>query len=98
MADDAVAAWFTAVEQELGLDSGADNLGPSVDELVQTVRDEVDPAAAAQTAFLVGIAAGRAADASVAGHDFSGKIAALARGWSADASRGEPANDQSRRA
>ncbi len=97
MADDRVTAWFTAVERELGLEGG-DEGRSSVDELAQMVQENVDAALAPQTTFLVGIAAGRAAEASVAADDFAGKIAALARGWNAEGERGEQANDQRRRA
>ena len=97
MADDQVLAWFAAVEQELGLEDAGDPR-PSVDEMAKTVGESVDPALVAQTTLLVGMAAGRAAEATVAANDFAGKVAALARGWNADSERGEPANDQSRRA
>ena len=50
------------------------------------------------TAFLVGVAAGRADDPTVAARDYAGKISKLAEGWASDDERGEPANDQSRRA
>jgi hypothetical protein len=97
MVDDRAAAWLTAVEQELGLDD-ADPLRPSVDEMANTVGEHVDTALVAQTALLIGIAAGRASDVSVAADDFAGKVDALARGWNADSERAEPANDQDRRA
>lgn len=97
MADDQATAWFTAVGQQLGLEGDAEPR-TSLDELARTVTHDVDAALAAQTTFLVGLAAGRAAEASVAADDYAGKIAALARGWRSDALRAEPANDQSRRA
>jgi hypothetical protein len=97
MVDDRAAAWLTAVEQELGLDD-VGTTRPTVDDMAETVGEHVDAALVAQTALLVGIAAGRAADASVAADDFAGKVDALARGWNADSERAEPANDQNRRA
>jgi hypothetical protein len=50
------------------------------------------------TAFLVGVAAGRADDPAVAARDYAQKIRNLAKGWDSDSERGVPANDQSRRA
>lgn len=97
MVDDRAAAWFTAVEQELGLDD-AGGPRPAVDEMAETVGEHVDTALVARTALLIGIAAGRASDASVAADDFAGKVDALARGWNADVERAEAANDQDRRA
>lgn len=97
MADEETAAWFTAVEQELGLTDDVDP-SPFIEETARAVGENVAPELSAQTMFLVGLAAGRAADTSVAAGDFAGKVAALARGWRADELRGEPANDQSRRA
>jgi len=96
MVDDRVSAWLTAVEQELGLaDAGGPR--PSVDEMARTVGENVDPALMAHTALLIGMAAGRASEASVAADDFAGKVTALARGWNAGSARAEPANDQDRR-
>jgi hypothetical protein len=62
----------------------------------QTVGENVDPALIAHTALLIGMAAGRASEASVAADDFAGTVTALARGWNADSARGTP-NDQDRR-
>jgi hypothetical protein len=66
--------------------------------MARTVGEHVDTALVARTALLIGIAAGRASDVSVAADDFAGKVDALARGWNADTDRAEPANDQDRRA
>lgn len=46
------------------------------------------------TAFLVGVAVGRADDPAVAARDYVEKLSHLADGWDADEERGEPANDQ----
>jgi hypothetical protein len=99
MTDDRDLAWLTAVGQELGLELDTDQQQfAALDELAQQVGATVDQALTARTLFLVGVAAGRAADPAVATHDFAGKLAALARGWNADAERAEPANDQDARA
>ena len=98
MSDDRDLAWLTAVGQELGLELDTDQQEfTALDELAEHVAANVDPALAARTLFLVGVASGRAADPSVAGHDFAGKLTALARGWNADTERAEPANDQDAR-
>jgi hypothetical protein len=49
------------------------------------------------TAFLVGVAAGRADDPAVAARDHAGKFSKLAEGWRADEERGKAANEQPRR-
>lgn len=95
----AMSEWVTAVARELGL-TEADSLG-TVDlvlDLTSDVAHSVDRPAAPVTAFLIGLAAGRADDPTVAARDYAGKISKLARGWDADEERGEPANDQSARA
>jgi hypothetical protein len=99
MAERTLTAWMTAVELELGLESGVDSaqgLEP-VDELSSRISREVTPEAAARTAFLLGVAAGRAQEPAVAAQDMAQKLGALADGWSADAERGVPSNDQSQR-
>jgi len=98
MTEDRVVAWRTAVEQELGLDVDTETQTlDALDELARQIGQDVDPELAPRTLFLVGVAAGRAADPSAAAHDFAGKPAALARGWQADTERAEPANDQGAR-
>jgi hypothetical protein len=95
MTDDRDLAWLTAVGQELGLELDTDQQQfAALDELARHVGTDVDEALTARTLFLVGVASGRAADPSVATHDFAGKLVALARGWNADTERAEPANDQ----
>ncbi len=98
MTDDRDIAWRTAVEQELGLelDTEAQTLD-ALDELSRQIATAVDPDLAARTLFLVGVAAGRAADPSAAAHDYAGKLAVLAGGWNADTDRAAPANDQDAR-
>jgi uncharacterized protein DUF6457 len=98
MTEDQDVAWRTAVEQELGLevDTEAQTLD-ALDELARQIGEDVDPELAPRTLFLVGVAAGRAADPSAAARDYAGMLAALARGWQADTERAEPANDQAAR-
>ncbi|MDT7551587.1 MAG: hypothetical protein QOI16_123 [Pseudonocardiales bacterium] len=95
----ALPEWTTAVARELGLESsvGGSN-AETITRLTSHVIDGVDPVAAPMTAFLVGVAAGRADDLSVAAHDYVDTVGHLADGWNSDEERAEPANDQSARA
>lgn len=96
----ALPIWTTAVARELGLESAVDDSSSAdtIAWLTSHVVDGVDPAAAPLTAFLVGVAAGRADDPAVAARDYVQKITHLADGWTSDEERAEPANDQSARA
>jgi hypothetical protein len=67
-------------------------------DLTSDVAHGVSRPGAPVTAFLVGVAAGRADDPAVAARDYAQKISALADGWNSDSERGTPANDQQRRA
>ncbi len=91
--------WLTAVETELGLSSVVDDdQGLSaIDGLAGRVSEHVDANAVAASAFLVGVAAGRAQEPGVAAQDMAQKVGAMAQGWSSDAERGVPSNDQSQR-
>jgi hypothetical protein len=96
----ALSEWNTAVARELGLESSVDG-GSSTDTIAQLtthVINGVDPTATPMTAFLIGVAAGRADDPSVAARDYVEKVSHLADGWISDEERAEPANDQSARA
>jgi hypothetical protein len=96
----ALSAWVTAVARELGLEGSLDT-GSSVDmvlDLTSDVAHGVSRPGAPVTAFLVGVAAGRADDPAVAARDYAQKISALADGWRSDDERGTAANDQDRRA
>ncbi len=86
--------------RELGLESAVDDSSSAatIAELTSHVIDGVDPAAAPLTAFLIGVAAGRADDPAVAARDYVQKVAHLADGWTSDDERAEPADDQSARA
>ena len=96
----ALSEWVTAVARELGLEGALDSSGvvDMVLDLTSDVAHGVSRPGAPVTAFLVGVAAGRADDPAVAARDYAQKISALADGWGSDAERGTPANDQSRRA
>jgi aconitase B len=93
----ALPEWATAVARELGLESAVDDSSSAdtVSRLTSHVVDGVDPAAAPLTAFLVGVAAGRADDPAVAARDYVEKVSHLADGWTSDEERAEPAGDQS---
>jgi hypothetical protein len=96
----ALSDWVTAVVRELGLEAALDTSG-SVDmvlDLASDVAHGVSRPAAPVTAFLVGVAAGRADDPAVAARDYAQKIGRLADGWGSDTEGGVPAHDQSRRA
>jgi Domain of unknown function (DUF6457) len=78
----ALAVWVEAVARELGLD----DVDPAtyvdlVLDLTSDVSHGVSRPAAPVTAFLVGLAAGRAADPAVAARDHADVVARLAKGW-----------------
>jgi hypothetical protein len=88
------------VARELGLEGALDS-STTVDmvlDLTSDVAHGVSRPGAPVTAFLVGVAAGRADDPGVAARDYAGKISRLAEGWGSDEERGVSANDQSQRA
>jgi hypothetical protein len=94
-----MSEWVTAVARELGLEGALDS-DASVDlvlDLTSDVAHGVSRPAAPVTAFLIGVAAGRADDPAVAARDYAGKVSKLAEGWDADTERGVPANDQDAR-
>jgi aconitase B len=96
----ALPEWTTAVAQELGLESAVEDSSSAhtIAWLTSHVAAGVDPAAAPLTAFLVGVAAGRADDPAVAARDYVEKVTHMADGWTSDEERAEPAHDQSARA
>ena len=94
----ALSEWVTAVVRELGLaELDSATVVDLVLDLTSDVAHGVSRPAAPVTAFLLGVAAGRADDPVVAARDYAGKISKLADGWDADEERGVPPNDQSRR-
>ncbi len=83
----ALSAWVEAVARELGLEGALDGV-----ELVDTVLDLTSDVAhgvsrpgAPVTAFLIGVAAGRADDPAVATRDYAQRIGGLASSWDAPA-------------
>ena len=82
----ALSEWVTAVVRELGLEEAMSE-GGTVDmvlDLTSDVAHGVSRPGAPVTAFLVGVAAGRADDPAVAARDYAQKISALADGWKRD--------------
>jgi Domain of unknown function (DUF6457) len=79
----ALSEWVSAVVRELGLEGALDTSGvvDLVLDLTSDVAHGVSRPGAPVTAFLVGIAAGRAADPAVAARDYAEKISALADSW-----------------
>ena len=96
----ALSEWVTAVARELGLEDALDSAGvvDLVLDLTSDVAHGVSRPGAPVTAFLVGRRRGTSGRPGGRGADYAGKISKLADGWGADEERGEPANDQSRRA
>jgi hypothetical protein len=79
----ALSEWVTAVARELGLEEALDSAS-TVDmvlDLTSDVAHGVSRPGAPVTAFLVGVAAGRAEDPAVAARDYAQKISRLADGW-----------------
>jgi len=79
----ALSEWVDAVSQELGLEGAVDNAAmvDMVLDLTSDVAHGVSRPGAPVTAFLVGVAAGRAEDPAVAARDYAQKISRLADGW-----------------
>jgi hypothetical protein len=96
----ALSEWVTAVVRELGIEGALEREGvvDMVLDLTSDVAHGVSRPGAPVTAFLVGVAAGRAADPAVAARDYAQKISRLADGWESESERGTAAGDQSRRA
>ncbi len=95
----ALTDWLSAVALELGLESSLDTPATTdmVLDLTADVAHGVSRPGAPVTAFLIGVAAGRADDPAVAARDYAEKIRNLAKGWDSDSERGVPANDQFQR-
>lgn len=82
----ALAEWVAAVARELGLEGAVDS-GELVDAILDMTSDVahgVSRPAAPVTAFLIGVAAGRAEDPAVAARDHAQVVARLAESWGAD--------------
>ena len=95
----ALSAWIDAVGRELAFEEAVDSAAAvdTVLKLASDVAHNVSRPAAPVTAFLVGVAAGRADDPGVAARDYAHRIARLAQGWNAGEDRGVAATEQSRR-
>lgn len=80
---DALSVWVTAVSRELGLEGALESVGlvDTVLDMTSDVAHGVSRPGAPVTAFLIGVAAGRADDPSVAARDYAEKISRLAAGW-----------------
>ena len=88
--------WTAAVCRELGLPESTDAtklvLGVTGD-----VAHNVARPAAPVTAFLIGLAAGRAAEPLAAARDYAAQVSGLAASWNAEGERGASAGDQDAR-
>lgn len=82
----ALSEWVAAVSRELGLGAGLDSAGlvDMVLDLTSDVAHGVSRPGAPVTAFLIGVAAGRAEDPAAAARDHAARISALAAGWPRD--------------
>ena len=82
----ALSEWVAAVARELGLEGAVDS-GALVDvvlDMTSDVAHGVSRPAAPVTAFLIGVAAGRADDPAVAARDHAQVVSRLADSWGAD--------------
>ncbi|MEJ3652754.1 DUF6457 domain-containing protein [Actinomycetes bacterium KLBMP 9759] len=77
----ALSEWVTAVARELGLDDVDGSVVDMVLDLTADVAHGVSRPGAPVTAFLVGLAAGKAAEPLVAARDHAEAVKALADGW-----------------
>jgi Domain of unknown function (DUF6457) len=79
----ALSEWVTAVVRELGIEGALEREGvvDMVLDLTSDVAHGVSRPGAPVTAFLIGVAAGRADDPAVAARDYAQKIGHLADGW-----------------
>jgi len=82
-----MSEWVATVAGELRLDEVLDSaaLVDLVLDLTSDVAHGVSRPGAPVTAFLVGVAAGRAADPAAAARDYAQKISHLAQTWGSDA-------------
>lgn len=94
-----MSEWVTAVRRELGLEDAVDTdaLVDTILDLTGDVAHGVSRPAAPVTAFLIGLAAGRADDLTVAVNDHAGVVSRLAEGWDADSEHGVATDDQEKR-
>jgi hypothetical protein len=95
-----MSEWTAAVCRQLGLPESTDTDGATklVLDVTGDVARGVARPAAPVTAFLIGLAAGRADEPVVAARDYAEQVSGMAASWDSDAERGEPAGDQESRA
>lgn len=79
----ALTDWITAITVELGLEETLDSrsIVDTVLDMTSDVAHGVSRPGAPVTAFLIGVAAGRAADPAAAARDYATKISQLADSW-----------------
>lgn len=79
----ALAEWITAVTVELGLGDALDSRGlvDTVLDMTADVAHCVSRPGAPVTAFLIGVAAGRATDPAAAAREYATRISHLADRW-----------------
>ena len=77
----ALSEWVTAVARELGLDAVPPGTIDMVLDLTADVAHGVSRPGAPVTAYLVGLAAGRADDPAAASRTHAATISALAAAW-----------------
>jgi len=94
-----MSEWTAAVCRELGLAESLDTAAATalVLDVTADVAHAVARPAAPVTAFLIGLAAGRAQDPVVAARDQAERISRLAQGWAEDPARGGPAGGRGAR-
>ncbi len=78
--------WATTVAAELGIEDAVDHdaLVDTVLDLTADVAHNVSRPGAPVTAFLVGIAVGRAENPKLAAREYAATIAKLSEGWRVD--------------
>ena len=76
-----LARWVAAVGDELELTVDGDRVTRLVLDLARDVAHNVDRPAAPVTAYLLGLAAGRADDPVAATERAAARISALVQGW-----------------
>lgn len=94
-----MSEWTAAVSRQLGLPESMDTDGATtlVLDVTGDVARGVARPAAPVTAFLIGLAAGRADDPVVAARDYAEQVSGMAASWGSARERGESAGDEDAR-